>query len=134
MEANINMEDKRVILNKLYSSQEDIRDIQKKNIGFYLNKLKHNDFKIKHIKKMYQIYNMLYLTKKVMIRNEDFDFTDTSINDFYKYLGYSIGCIREQIYFFIRLFSEDDFDNNQKIKNRLNFKYSDYLKFEERFL
>ena len=128
------MEDKRVILNKLYSSAEDIRDIQKKNIGFYLNKLKHNDFKVKHIKKLYQIYNMLYLTRKVMIRNEDFDFTDTSINDFYKYLGYSIGSIRGQIYSFIRLFSDDDFDNNQKIKNRLNFKYSDYMKFEERFL
>ena len=134
MKNNIIMEDKRVILNKLYSSAEDIRDIQKKNIGFYLNKLKHNDFKVKHIKKLYQIYNMLYLTRKVMIRNEDFDFTDTSINDFYKYLGYSIGSIRGQIYSFIRLFSDDDFDNNQKIKNRLNFKYSDYMKFEERFL
>ena len=126
------MEDKETIRKNLYYSAEDIRDIQKKNIGFYLNKLKHNDFKIKHIKKMYQIYNMLYLTKKVMIRNEDFDFTDTSINDFYKYLGCSIVCIREQIYSFIRLLKDEDFDNNKKFDNRINFKYSDYMSFEEK--
>ena len=80
---------------------------------------------------MYQIYNMLYQTKKVMIHIEDFNIADTSINNFYSYLGYTINYLRNEIYSFIRLISDEDFDNNKKVDNRINFKYSDYKGFEE---
>lgn len=141
MEDNVDIESLR---KNEHEMEEYIKDIQKRNIGCYLNQLKNadcyikdiknadNDFKIKHIKNLYQVYNMLYQTKKVLIRNEDFNILDTSMNDFYSYLNYTIVDLREEIYSFIRLLYDEDFDNNKKVENRMNYKkYKDYISFEE---
>lgn len=129
------MEDKETIRKNLYNVEEFVKDIQKRNIGFYLNNLKNHDdinkdednnIKIKHIKNLYQIYNMLFQTEKVMIRNEDFDITDTTINEFYKYLGYNINFLREEIYSFIKLLGDEDFYNIR------NMKYSGFMSFEKK--
>ena len=135
------MEDNETTRKNLYELEETVKYIQKKKIGYYLNKLENennnndndndndNDIKIKikHIKNLYQIYNMLLQTKKVMIHNEDFDITDTTINEFYKYLGYNINFLKEEIYSFIKLLGDEDFYNK---KNEM--KYLGFMSFERR--
>ena len=132
------MEEKETIRKNLYKVGEIVKDIQKRNIGFYINKLKNHDeinedededniIKIKHIKNLYQIYNMLFQTEKVMIRNEDFDIIYTTINDFYKYLGYNIKFLREEIYSFINLLADEDFYNMKE-----KMKYSGLMSFEKK--
>lgn len=126
------MDDNELIRKSEYYFEEEIKDIQKRRIGNYLNELKKNgdDYKIKHIKNLYQIYIMLNQTKKVIIRNEDFNIDNISINDFYSYISYNIISLREEIYSYINLFQDKNFDNYDIIKNRKNC-YIDYKSLDE---
>lgn len=87
--------------------EDYVKDIEKRNIGHFLNNLE-NDFKIKHIKNLYQIYNMLFHTIKVINRNQDFSNLNTSINNFYSYLTFTTISLKEEIYSFIRLIYEEE--------------------------
>ena len=133
---DINMED---IRKKFFNLEEYVKEIQRENIGYYLKKLKSNgdDYKIKHVKKLYQIYNMFHQTLKVMICDEVFEYLkETSINDFYSFLFYIIKGIKNDIYKFISLIQDDNFDNDKILRkiddNRIIFNYYlDYKNFCE---
>ena len=101
-----------------------VNDIQKREISY---KLKQTNESI--VKNLYQIYNILFQTKKVITRNQDFN-KKTSINDFYEYLAYNVNLIREEIYKYIRLIQDDDFDNNEIVKNRIKY-YSEHKSIDE---
>ena len=104
--------------------EDYVNDIQKRNICY---KLKQVDKSM--VKNLYQIYNILFQTKKVITRNQDFD-KKTSINDFYEYLSYNVNLLREEIYKYIMLIQDDDFDNNEIVKNRINY-YSEHKNIDE---
>ena len=137
MKNNINMEEECVeilsieeIRKKYFGTEAYLRDLQKKEIGEYLKKLKNNgdDYKIKHIKKLYQIYNMFYKTLRMMISEEVYDFNDNSIDDFYNFLFYILYCIRQDIYKFICLIQDDNFDKEKILREEefnicLKYKY-----------
>ena len=97
-----------------------VNDIQKRNISYKLKQ---------PVKNLYQIYNILFQTKKVITRNQDFN-KKTSINDCYEYLSYNVNLLREEIYNYIRLIQDDDFDNNEIVKNRINY-YSEHKSIDE---
>ena len=78
---------------------------------------------------MYQIYNILYHSLKVIIRNQNFDYRK-SINDFYSYLGFNINLIKEEIYKFIMLIQDDKFDNDKVVENRIKY-YSEHKNIDE---
>ena len=88
------------IKKNLFNLEEHFNDAQKRNICY---KLKHVDESIvKEVKNLYQVYNILFQTKKIIIRNQDFNFKK-SINDLYKNLNYNINLLREEIYKYIML-------------------------------
>ena len=123
------------IRKKYFGTEAYLRDLQKKEIGEYLKKLKNNgdDYKIKHIKKLYQIYNMFYKTLRMMISEEVYDFNDKSIDDFYSFLFYVLHCIKQDIYKFICLIQDDNFDNDELLLENLDEnkkKFNTYLKFK----
>ena len=105
--------------------EEMVKDIQKRNICFKLREKDKNE-----VKKLYQIYNILFQTKKVITRNQDFD-EKSSINDFYEYLSFNVNFLKEEIYNYIRLIKEDDFDNYEIGKNRIQY-YSEHKSLLER--
>ena len=99
---DISMEDISIeeIKKNLFNLEEHFNDAQKRNICY---KLKHVDESIvKEVKNLYQVYNILFQTKKIIIRNQDFNFKK-SINDLYKNLNYNINLLREEIYKYIML-------------------------------
>ena len=110
------------IRKKYFGTEAYVRDKQKKEIGEYLKKLKNNgdDYKIKHIKKLYQFYNMFYKTLRMMICEEVYDFNDNSIDDFYNFLFYVLHCIKQDIYKFICLIQDDNF-NKEETLNKEEF-------------
>ena len=59
----------------------------RKIVASYLNELeeKGEEYKIKHIKKYYQIYNLLYKLKSIIFDKNTFEYTDEDLNtnDFY---------------------------------------------------
>ena len=112
------------IKKNLINMEDYVNDIQKRNICY---KLKQVDKSM--VKNLYQIYNILFQTKKVITRNQDFD-KKTSINDFYEYLSYNVNLLREEIYKYIMLIQDDDFDNNEIVKNRINY-YSEHKNIDE---
>ena len=105
--------------------EEFVKDTQKRNICFKLREKDKNE-----VKKLYQIYNILFQTKKVITRNQDFD-EKSSINDFYEYLSYNVNFLKEEIYNYISLIKDDDFDNNEIVKNRISY-YSEHKSIDER--
>ena len=117
------------IRKKYFGTEAYLRDLQKKEIGEYLKKLKNNgdDYKIKHIKKLYQIYNMFYKTLRMMISEEVYDFNDKSIDDFYSFLFYVLHCIKQDIYKFIRLIQDDNFDKEEILREG---EFNIYLKYK----
>ena len=119
------------IRKKFIGTEEYVKEVQKKEIGHYLKKLKNNgdDYKIKHIKKLYQIYNMFHKTLRMMICEEIYDFNDNSIDDFYSFLFYVLHCIKEDIYKFICLIQDDNFDK-EKILRENTEEFSIYLKYK----
>ena len=135
MKNNINMEELSMenIRKKYIGTEEYLRDVQKKEIGHYLKKLKNNgdDYKIKHIKKLYQIYNMFHKTIRMMICEEvyNYDYNNNSIDDFYCFLFHILHCTKQDIYKFIYLFQDDNFDK-EKILRENTEEFGIYLKYK----
>ena len=122
--------------NQLYFEGEIRRKIDRKKICGYLKKLEKNgdDYKIKHIKKMYKIYNIFYQIKSLIYSKDTFEYTDKdlSINDFYGFLNLVIECIKDDIIKFIDILQDDDFNNDEPLLKNLDEnqkKFNIYLKF-----
>ena len=77
------------IKKNLINMEDYVNDLQKRNICY---KLKQTDKSV--VKNLYQIYNILFQTKKVITRNQDFN-KKTSINDFYEYLSYNVNILKK---------------------------------------
>ena len=127
--------------NQLYFEEENKLKINRKKICGYLKKLEKNgdDYKIKHIKKMYKIYNIFYQIKSLIYSKDTFEYTDKdlSIDDFYNFLVYVIDCIKADIIKFIDLIQNDDFNNDEILSRKLyqnKEKFNIYLNFHHFFI
>ena len=127
--------------NQLYFEEENKLKINRKKICGYLKKLEKNgdDYKIKHIKKMYKIYNIFYQIKSLIFSKDTFEYTDKdlSIDDFYNFLVYVIDCIKADIIKFIDLIQNDDFNNDEILSRKLyqnKEKFNIYLNFHHFFI
>ena len=123
--------------NQLYLEEGFKRKINRKKICGYLKKLEKNgdDYKIKHIKKMYRIYNIFYQIKSLIYSKDTFEYTDKdlSIDDFYNFLTYVINCIKADIIKFIDMVQDNDFNNDELLLINLDEnkeKFNIYLKFK----
>ena len=123
--------------NQLYLEEGFKRKINRKKICGYLKKLEKNgdDYKIKHIKKMYKIYNIFYQIKSLIYSKDTFEYTDKdlSIDDFYNFLIYVIDCIKDDIIKFIDMVQDNDFNNDELLLINLDEnkeKFNIYLKFK----
>ena len=122
---------------QLYLEEGIVRKINRKKICGYLKKLEKNgdDYKIKHIKKMYKIYNIFYQIKSLIYSKDTFEYTDKdlSIDDFYNFLTYVIDCIKDDIIKFIDMVQDNDFNNDELLLKNLDEnkkKFNIYLKFK----
>ena len=122
---------------QLYLEEGIVRKINRKKICGYLKKLEKNgdDYKIKHIKKMYRIYNIFYQIKSLIYSKDTFEYTDKylSIDDFYHFLIYVIDCIKADIIKFIDMVQDNDFNNDELLLKNLDEnkkKFNIYLKFK----
>ena len=122
---------------QLYLEEGIVRKINRKKICGYLKKLEKNgdDYKIKHIKKMYKIYNIFYQIKSLIYSKDTFEYTDKdlSIDDFYNFLIYVIDCIKDDIIKFIDMVQDNDFNNDELLLKNLDEnkkKFNIYLKFK----
>ena len=127
--------------NQLYFEEENKLKINRKKICGYLKKLEKNgdDYKIKHIKKMYRIYIYFYRIKSLIFSKDTFEYTDKdlSIDDFYNFLVYVIDCIKADIIKFIDLIQNDDFNNDEILSRKLyqnKEKFNIYLNFHHFFI
>ena len=127
--------------NQLYLEEGNKRNIYRKKICGYLKKLEKNgdDYKIKHIKKMYKIYNIFYQIKSLIYSKDTFEYTNKflSIDDFYIFLTYVIDCIRGDIIKFIDMIQDNDFNNDELLLEKLDEnkeKFNIYLKFKHFFI
>ena len=127
--------------NQLYFEEENKLKINRKKICGYLKKLEKNgdDYKIKHIKKMYKIYNIFYQIKSLIFSKDTFEYTDKdlSIDDFYNFLVYVIDCIKADIIKFIDLIQNDDFNNDEILSRKFyqnKEKFNIYLNFRNFFI
>ena len=122
---------------QFYFEEEFLRKMNiKKNCG-YLKKLKENgdDYKIKHIKKLYKIYNIFYQIKSLIYSKDTFEYTDKdlSIDDFYNFLIYIIDCTKSDIIKFIDMIQDDNFNNDELLLINLDEnkeKFNTYLNFK----
>ena len=119
---------------QLYQEEGHLQKFKIKKIYGYLKKLKKNgdDYKIKHIKKLYRIYNTLYQIKSLIFSKDTFEYTDESLStdDFYGFLIYVTDCIKADIIRFIDMIQDNDFDNNDVLIRNLDEnkkKFSIYL-------
>ena len=122
---------------QLYLEEGIVRKINRKKICGYLKKLEKNgdDYKIKHIKKMYKIYNIFYQIKSLIYSKDTFEYTDKDlpIDDFYNFLTYVINCIKADIIKFIDMVQDNDFNNDELLLKNLDEnkkKFNIYLKFK----
>ena len=127
--------------NQLYFEEGNKLKINRKKICGYLKKLEKNgdDYKIKHIKKMYRIYIYFYRIKSLIFSKDTFEYTDKdlSIDDFYNFLVYVIDCIKADIIKFIDLIQNDDFNNDEILSRKLyqnKEKFNIYLNFHHFFI
>ena len=123
--------------NQLYLEEGTSQRINKRKISGYLRKLKESgdDYKIKHIKKLYQIYTIFYQIKSLIFSKDTFEYTDKdlSINDFSDFLVYIIDCIKSDIIEFIDRFQDDNFNNDEILRVNLDEnqkRFCAYLKFK----
>ena len=126
---------------QLYLEEGFLQKINKKKSCGYLRKLKENgdDYKIKHIKKLYQIYNIFYQIKSLIFSKDTFEYTDKdlSIDDFYNFLVYIIDCTKFDIIKFIDMIQDDNFNNDKLLLKNLdenNEKFNAYLNFKHFFM
>ena len=122
---------------QLYQEEGFRRKFNIKKIAGYLKKLKKNgdDYKIKHIKKLYRIYNILYQIKSLIFSKDTFEYTNESlsIDDFYNFLLYVIDCTKRDIIRFIDMIQDNDFDNKEILRVNLDEnkkKFGIYLNFK----
>ena len=122
---------------QFYLEEGFLRKMNMKNICGYLKKLKENgdDYKIKHIKKLYQIYNIFYQIKSLIYSKDTFEYTDKdlSIDDFYNFLIYIIDCTKSDIIKFIDMIQDDNFNNDELLLINLDEnkeKFNTYLNFK----
>ena len=92
---DISMEE---IKKNLFNLEEYFNDVQKRNICYILKNA--NESIVKEVKNLYQIYNILFQTKKVITHNQEFNY-EKPVNELYEYLGYKINLLREKIYKYI---------------------------------
>ena len=123
--------------NQFYLEEDFIRNFNRKKICGYLKKLEKNgdDYKIKHIKKMYKIYNIFYQIKSLIYSKDTFEYTDKdlSIDDFYNFLKYVIDCTKADIIKFIDILQDNNFNNDEPLLKNLNEnqkKFNIYLNFK----
>ena len=122
--------------NHFYLEEGFSRKVDIRKVSSYLRKLRENgdDYKIKHIKKMYQIYNIFYNIKSLIFSKDTFEYTDKdlTIDDFYNFLLYIIDCTKSDIITFIDMIQDDNFDNNKSLYNNFEDKekFNIYLKFK----
>ena len=123
--------------NQLYLEEGFRRKIERKKIFGYLKKLEKNgdEYKIKHIKKLYRIYNIFYQIKSLIFNKDTFEYTDDyfAINDFYNYLVYLIDCTKFDIVNFINMIQDNDFNNEESLLLLLKLdekKFIHYLKLK----
>ena len=123
--------------NQFYLEEGFIRKMNMKKICAYLRKLRENgdDYKIKHVKKLYQIYNIFYQIKSLIFSKDTFEYTDKSlsIDDFYNFLRYIIDCTKADIIKFIDMIQDDNFDNDVLLRENLDEnkkKFNIYLKYK----
>ena len=127
--------------NQLYIEEGNRLKIIRKKICGYLKKLEKNgdDYKIKHIKKMYRIYIYFFRIKSLIFSKDTFEYTDKdlSIDDFYNFLVYVIDCIKADINKFIDLIQNDDFNNDEILSRKFyqnKEKFNIYLNFRNFFI
>ena len=105
---------------QLYEEEGHKIKLNMRKISGYLRKLKENedDYKIKHIKKLYRIYNIFYQIKSLIFSKDTFEYTDESlsIDDFYGFLLYVINCTKDDIITFIDMIQYNDFDNKEILR------------------
>lgn len=102
---------------QLYMSYDVIFRYYRGFINDYLRDLmeKGEEYKIKHIKKYYEIFCILQnLISKIYDKNFECNNNDLKTNKFYNYLIHKTTCMQEDIYKFIKLFKDDDFINEEK--------------------
>ena len=123
--------------NQFYLEEGFLQKKNKKKICGYLKKLKESGdyYKIKHIKKLYQIYNIFYQIKSLIFSKDTFEYTnkDLSIDDFYNFLIYLIECTKYDIIKFIEMIQDDNFNNDELLLENLDEnkkKFNTYLKFK----
>ena len=122
---------------QFYLEEGFLRKMNMKKICGYLKKLKENgdDYKIKHIKKLYRIYNIFYQIKSLIYSKDTFEYTDKdlSIDDFYNFLIYIIDCTKSDIIKFIDMIQDDNFNNDELLLINLDEnkkKFNTYLNFK----
>ena len=122
---------------QFYLEEGFLRKMNIKKICGYLKKLKENgdDYKIKHIKKLYKIYNIFYQIKSLIFSKDTFEYTDKdlSIDDFYNFLVYIIDCTKSDIIKFIDMIQDDNFNNDELLLINLDEnkeKFNTYLNFK----
>ena len=110
--------------NQFYREERFSRRYDMKKVSSYLRKLKENgdDYKIKHVKKLYQIYTIFYQIKSLIYSKDTFEYTDKvlSTNDFYSFLIYIIECLRSDIIKFVDIIQDDNFNNNVLVREILD--------------
>ena len=128
--------------NQFYCEEGQRKNINRKKIAGYLKKLKENgdDYKIKHIKKLYRIYNIFYQVKSLIFSKDTFEYTDKNLftDDFYSFLIYIVDVLKADIIKFIDFFQDNDFNNEginldkNIVKEFILFENFNY--FEEKLL
>ena len=110
--------------NRLYLEEGDKQRINRRKISGYLRKLKESGdyYKIKHIKRFYQIYTILYQIKSLIYSKDTFEFNykTLSIDDFSDFLVYIIDNLKYDIITFIDIMQDDNFNNEKLIKKNLD--------------
>ena len=116
--------------NDLYIEEGDTQRINKRKISGYLRNLEERGdyFKIKHIKKLYQIYTIFNQMKSLIFDDDTFDFNlkISSIKDFSYFLLFIIDRTRVDIIKFIDILQDDNFNNNKLIRKNLD-KYNNRI-------
>ena len=123
--------------NQFYLEEGFLQKKNKKKICGYLKKLKESGdyYKIKHIKRLYQIYNIFYQIKSLIFSKDTFEYTnkDLSTDDFYTFLVYIIDCTKADNIKFIDMIQDDNFNNDELLLINLDEnkeKFNAYLKFK----
>ena len=110
--------------NLLYIEEGDRQRRNKRKIGGYLRNLKERGdyFKIKHIKKLYQIYTIFNQMKSLIFDDDTyhFNFKISSIKDFNHFLLFIIDRTKADIIKFIDLIQDDNFNNEEILRINLD--------------